>query len=194
MRIYKFFSTFVMGASLLCFSPVGFAGFFDDAVDTIGGGFHNAGIVTQIKAKYARDKQLDMFDIEVHAKGNTVYLSGEVRDDLQYQRAAIIPLMIDGVEYVVADELDVRRGLMKRQDLYILTNINAALVLKELMPFDSIGYWSVKINVHHGDVKMRGTVATEIKRERIIHTVKHTPKVRSIKEDIKVIEDNYIGL
>ena len=138
-----------------------------------------------IKAKMAADPLLNPFDIKVEAKGSTVYLSGQVDTDMQFEKAVSIASSAKGVEDVEAKGLTVKNSNHPLDDLLLTAKVKSALLKDSLVSEDKA---SLPFTVETKDavVYIKGEVKNAAIKENALKTVKGVKGVKDVKVDIVV--------
>jgi hyperosmotically inducible protein len=145
-------------------------------------------ITSTIKAKYANNPILSVFDIHVETNLGVVTLSGLVDSDTQYERSIILAENTDGVKKVNSDNLKVKSSTQILSDTMITAKIKGLLLKNKLVNEKEAeaNPWPIHIETKNGVVFITGTVANNDQKEQVIKTAKMVDGVKSVKADLRL--------
>ncbi|WP_165474786.1 BON domain-containing protein [Legionella nagasakiensis] len=123
--------------------------------------------------------------INASVKGGTVYLSGQLPSDTDYEKAITLAESIKGVLDVNADNLTVKDSNSPLYDSYITAKVKGALIQTDLMDKD-IPSWSISVETKNGEVYLSGTVQSEQEKQDVVKVVSSVSGVTKVNDELQV--------
>lgn len=146
----------------------------------------DATLTTQIKAKLAKDKLINTFNVKVTTVDGKVTLSGNVDNKNQYEKIIEIVESTDGVEDVNADELTVKHTTSALEDSLITGKVQGLLLRNSISTTSSVKFRGVHVETKNGIVYLSGFVDSKDQKENILKLVKPVKGVKDVKETLRV--------
>lgn len=138
-----------------------------------------------LKAKIEKALGKHEKNVTVLIKKRTVYLSGKLPSDTDYeQTVAWVEAIKDGHE-VNVDELSVEKSDQPITDTYTTAKIKGQLIKTDLFDKD-IPSWSVGVETKNGLVYLSGEVKSDADKAEILKVVKSVKGIKGINDQIKV--------
>lgn len=137
-------------------------------------------ISSKIKLKFATDKILNPFKIDVDSSQGVVTLTGKVDTDVQYERAVAIAQSINGVNNVHTEGLEVKQSEQPVKDTFITGTIYGKLLKDHVFKDNDYTAWGLTIETKDGKVTIVGEVDNEQQKQDIVSTAQSVSGVASV--------------
>lgn len=153
----------------------------------------NAWLDGKLEATLLLNRHLNNFKIDTSVKGDTAYLSGTVRSDIDRDLAGQVALNVKGIEKVEND-LKVDADAKLRSDEESERNFGqriedattTAIVKTKLLTHDNIEGMAVNVDTYDSVVTLSGTVASKKVRNLVEIVVSNTDAVESVVNELQV--------
>ncbi len=166
---------------------------------TKGGYFqHNKGqtlddstITTIISTKFAKDREIAPFNINIATNNGVVNLAGEVKTDAQFDRVVTIAESVQGIQDVNTSNLSVKGSRQPVSDSIITAKIKGEIIRNKILTSHDAKYWSVHVKTKNGVVYLSGSVNNQAQKTNIVNIAKSVSGVISVDDsDLMIASSN----
>jgi hyperosmotically inducible periplasmic protein len=180
----------------------GTTGAIERSADQVGEALSDAAITAKVQSKFVVDDQVKSHKIDVDTNDHVVTLKGDVDSKAESQRATQIAMQTDGVKTVV-NELRVNptlkhaddrtrgtSGQVERSadraagavtDSWITGKIQSQFIGEDLVKARRID-----VDTKDGVVTLKGTVNSEVERDKAAQIARQTDGVKSVNNTLKI--------
>lgn len=161
------------------------------ALVTTACGQTDAGITTAVKTKFAADKDVSAYQIDVDTRDKVVTLSGSVETPMSRTRAVEIARSTDGVARVI-DNLTVTPPVATTptepdaaRAAYTDPALTAAVKTK-LLADTMVGGLRIDVDTQDAVVTLTGNVKTQQEREKALQLARETDGVKGVTDRLTI--------
>lgn len=153
---------------------------------TVENSISDTAITAKVKVLYAKSSLIKASNISVKTMNNTVFLTGKVATDHEYEEAISLARSVAEVTDVNANKLKVTTSKYPLNDTYITAKVKGVLLKERLFGDKEIEYWPVKVETKNGVVYLTGKVDTNEQRTNIVNIITNVDGVKSVNSVITV--------
>lgn len=143
-------------------------------------------ITAKVKVLYAKTPLIKTTDISVTTVNNTVFLTGQVATDQEYEKAISLAKSVKEVNDVDAAKLQVSSSQTPIHDTYITAKVKGALLKERLFGDKEVEYWPVKVETKNSVVYLTGKVDNQAQKNNVVKVVKRVKGVKSVNSTLTV--------
>jgi hyperosmotically inducible protein len=121
--------------------------------------------------------------VTVSAKGDIVYLAGQVLSDTDYETVVMLSQSTPGVTDVNVDKLTIKDSANPLYDAYITAKVKGALIQSGLMGKDT-STWPIQITTKDSSVYLSGTMGTDKEKEAVLGVINKVQGVTEVADKI----------
>ena len=180
--IYRFILSFFL--IFMC-SPL----FADNNLQSIEQNLSDSVITAKIKAKFAKNHDLNPLKISVKTQDGVVTLSGHVNTNQAFVDALRIAKSIQSVKTVEVEKLIIKPVNTALTDTYITAKVEAAVLKAKVLDDESIPLAGINATTENGQVTLSGVVKKTKSILAIIKRVNEVKGVKEIRSNLKVEND-----
>ncbi|CEK11752.1 BON domain-containing protein [Legionella hackeliae] len=124
-----------------------------------------------------------MSKVTMKVSNGTIYLSGEVDSDKDFENIVTLAESTAGVTAVNVDNLFVKDNHQSLADLYLTAKIKGTLIRKNILD-KNFSAWTIDIKTQNGHVYLTGQADSVINKQAILDTVKSITEVKTIDDNL----------
>lgn len=143
-------------------------------------------ITGKVKALYANSSLIKGANISVTTVNHTVFLSGKINTDEEYDKAVSLASSVSGVNDVNASKLRVTSSASPINDSYITAKVKGRLLKEKLFGDKEVEYWPVTVETKNGVVYLRGNVESQAHKNNIINAAKRVKGVKQVESHLAI--------
>jgi hyperosmotically inducible protein len=145
----------------------------------------DAVITTKIKAKFAKNSNLNPLKISVSTVDSVVTLSGYVKNKEAFVDALRIANATKSVKTVETEHLEIKLVNSALTDTYITAKVEAAVLKAKVLDDESIPLVGISATTTNGTVKLTGEVKSD---KSIAYILKRVSAIKGVKKIISGLQ------